>query len=168
MLRGRGLPRRRVGRFRFLRGIRPRPVRRLCLLLRRRGLLQGRGRRGLLLLLVCVLGVFGRGGSSGGCLGGASHLLVLEAEIVIEAGGAGRRGRTQRGRRERLPLARHALRGPERIVEIVLGDVQRDVHRGRDLADQEGARVVVQLALFRRGGGAAGQRRPGPPHPHPP
>src|SRR5439155_26130711 len=91
----------------------------------RRRLLRGGTSGGLFLLLVVVALLGGRRGGGGRLL--RPQLLVVESEIVD--GSARRRGRAERCRRERLPLARHPFRRPERIVEVVLGHVQRNVHR---------------------------------------
>jgi len=88
-------------------------------------------------------------------LAGGRCPLFFQAEILVVVFFA----RSQRGRgarhRERGGLERHALalhpgRGEQRVVEIVLGYVQRDVHRRRDLAHQQMPCVVVQLALLLR------------------
>src|SRR5207253_3004181 len=136
LLRGRGPGLLRQSGFR-------RPVGRLRLLLVGRRLVC-RGRRGLLLFHDGHVRCWGNR------FLGAAQLLVLEAEILVLGGGPRGRGRTERRRRQRSSLARHAGRRPERIVEIVLGHVQRDVHRRRDLADEQVARIVVQLALLLR------------------
>jgi len=110
----------------------------------------------LLLFFLCVFGR-SRSGGGGGCFRRASQLFVLEAEIVIEL--EARAGEADPARPAgAVSLARHAFGGPERVVEIVLGDVQRNVHRGRDLADEEVARVVIQLALLGRQRAHPGQR----------
>ena len=123
-------------------------------------LFRGRRRRVGLLRLACLVVVFGARLRTGDLCHRRRHgrgLLVLEAEIVRRVivvaarnlDGANRRG-TQRRRRQGASLALHALRRPQRVVEVVLRDMQRNAGRRRDLPDEQVARVVVELALLLR------------------